>query len=343
MLSAQIAGVDLRSLGMGGHGPITVEYGRHGSELAEWEMAPGRSHPLVRGNALVEVYDGGFCVWCGTLNEPGTDGAYAARGLWHQAEKIYPMDGSGNLTTTLDTAIYNAIVTRAELKWVFPDSISAVAWSADVSPEMTLADLLDRHCAENGLNWYVDSLRAIRATVLPTTPQWVVPNAVAGRGLTPAEDTFYTHLDGRYKDAGGAYHTVTVGSAEAELVFGRRSLLVDLTDLGNTTVTRAQTVLQGMLLKSGARMGWGEGLDLGYGQIVTPGGTPATLSQVSSLQMVRLAGTVDTSRPFLMDGNTDVVLETVKYTDGSRRLSATPFGYAPRSMEDVWNEVLAGA
>ncbi|MDR7253702.1 hypothetical protein J2X46_002692 [Nocardioides sp. BE266] len=345
MLSVRIGSRDIRDLGMGGHSPVTVKYGRHGSEEASWQMEPNRSHPLVVGNASVSVWCGGFRIWVGTLVEPAGDGNFSARGLWRQGERVYPMDAAGNIVTIIDTAVIASVNTRQELTWGLPFSISGTPWADFGTPsEMTLIELLDGYAAENGLNWYISAHdRGLYMEALPSTPQWVVPNAVVGRGLTPAEDEFYTHLAGRYLDGSGNYQTEIVGSAEAATVFGRRTKLVDLTDIGNTTNTRAASVLQGMLLKSGARMGWGEGLELAHGQITTPGGRAATLNQIQSLQMVRLCGTVDMSRPRLLRSNTDVVLETVTYTDQSEKITATPFGYAPRSFEDAWNEALATA
>lgn len=341
MLTARINGHSLSTLGpRARHGRITVEYGPHGSERASWEMDTRFSHPLVRGNALVEIYDGGFITWCGTLVEPGADGQYAARGIWHQAEGLYPMDGSDNLTTNIDVALFHSIITRGELDWSQPVSISNVEWASEPS-EMKLSDLFDRYAAENALRWWVTPNREIRFGADPTTPQWLIPHAVAGRGLAPAEDEFYTHLRGRYLDsATNIYKPVTVGSSEAANAFGRRTVLVDLSDLGPTDATRGSSVLQGMLLKSGARMGYGEGLELGLGQITTTGGRAAALKQITSLQMARLAGTVDTSRAYLLRGYTDIVFETVKYTDGARTITATPFGYAARTAGDAWELVM---
>lgn len=339
MLSVRIAGHRLAALAP--HGPVTVEYGEHGSELASWSMDPNFRHPALRGNAPVAVWDGGLCIWIGTLVEPGSDGEYTARGLWRQAEGVYPMNVAGDLTTNIDDALVGGIV-RLELDWALRGSISAADWGTEATGNMTLAQLLDGYAAENALRWWIAPDRGINMTADPGGPQWIVPHAVAGRGLTPAEDEFFTHLVGRYLDTGGLYKTETVGSAEASDVFGRRSALVDLTDAGNITSTRASEILTGMLLKSGARMGWGEGLELTHGQITTLGGTPAALNQIQSLQMVRLAGTVDTSRPHLFRTFTDIVLRSVRYTDGSQTISATPFGYAPRNMADAL-EIAIGA
>lgn len=338
MLSAKVGGQWLATIGP--HGPITVEYGRHGSEAASWEMSPEFRHPLLRGNVSVDIYDGGVCTWVGKMVEPGSDGRITARGLWHDAENAYALTSTGDIAQSPFDAIFQAI-TRTDVSWAggwdnFPD----VIWGTPTEP-MKLSELLDGITAELGTRWYVGPDKNVYHAADPTVPQWMVPHAVAGRGLTPAEDEFFTHLVGRYLDAGGVYRTTDdIGSTDAETVFGYRALLVDLTDLGNTTETRAEEVLSGMLLKSGARMGWGEGLELGHGQITTSGGTPAPLNQITSLQMVRLAGTVDTSRPYLLRGYTDIVLDTVKYTDGSKTISLTPIGYAPRTLGDVLEEAM---
>lgn len=333
MLTVKVAGVWLESLAA--HGPVTVEYGRHGSELASWEMSSTFTHPVLRGNALVEIFDGGVCVWCGTLVEPNDDGSFSARGIWRQAEGLYPVDYLGNLTTNIDAALYGSIIQRPELPgWTQPVSINNADWASEPNSDMRLTDLFDKFADENALEWWVTPERAILFGVAPTTPKWVVPHAVAGKGLVPSEDEFFTHLIGRYTDAVGDWKTVTVGSSEAAAIFGRRTKMVELGDLGNTDATRATNVLVGLLLKSGARMGWGEGLELGYGQITTPGGTPAPLNQITSLQMVRLEGVVDSSRPYIFKAYTDIVLESVKYTDGARTISMTPIGYAPRNFED---------
>lgn len=338
MLTAKVDGMWLRTIGA--HGPVTVEYGEHGSEAASWDMDPNLRHPSLRGNKPVEIYDGGFCIWAGTLVEPGSTGQYAARGLWHQAETVHARGQLGGITSNPYDAVAWAI-DRGDLTWSSPDlSLPYADWGAPTEP-MVLSELLDAISAEQATRWYVGPNRVVYLAADPTTPQWVVPHAVAGRGLTPAEDEFYTHFSGAYKNASGVYQPpAIVGSADAKAVFGQRTNMVDLSDLGNTTLARATAVLEGMLLKSGARMGWGEGLQLGYGQITTPGGTAAPLEQIASLQMVRLAGTVDTSRAYLTRAYTDIVLKGVSYTDGSGVITLTPMGYASRTYGDILEEAL---
>lgn len=331
MLSVKVAGSWLSTIG--GYGPVTVEFGEHGSEAASWDMSPTLRHPALRGNKFVEVFDGGMRIWVGTLLEPGSDGAYAAQGIWHQAEGVPTLASGGAMTTVPDQAIFGA-ASRGEISWNYAGSFSSTAW-ASANGEIDLAQLLSGVAAEAGLRWSVSPSLVVSMSADPTAPRWKVPHAVAGRGLTPAEDEFASHLVGTYLVSAGVSATETVGSADAAAAFGRRSVPVDLTPLGFISSARANSILTGMFLRAGARMGWAEGLDLAEGQITTLGSPPAALAQVQAGQMVRLAGTVDTSRAGRVPSFTDIVIAKSRYTEGSGRISLEPYGYAPRTLRDV--------
>lgn len=333
MLSVKVGGTWLSSIAP--YGPVTVEFGLHGSEAASWEMDTYETHPLLRGNQSVVVYDGGFPIWAGNLVEPGSDGLYSARGLWRQAENAPAITAAGAPTMVADTAIL-AANSRGDISWTYTGSISATAWAGSTEPT-TLAQLLDGVAAELGTRWIVTPNYEIKMMADPVDPTWQVPYAVAGQGLTPAEDEFVTHLVGTYlvSTPPDTFSTETVGSAASAAVFGRRTRPVDLTPMGVITAARANAVLTGMFLQSGARMGWGESLSLSHGELVNTGGAPAALAQVQSLQMVRLMGTVDMSRANLIRASTDLVIATSRYTDGSATIDLTPLGYAPRTLSDV--------
>lgn len=331
MLSAKVGGLWLSTIGA--YSPVMVEYGLHGSEAASWEMSPTLNHPTLRGNAPVEVFDGGVRIWVGNLIEPNSSGEYAAKGAWHQAVNTPALNVGGSMTTVPNDAIAGAVA-RGDIAWNYSTSISAAAWST-ANGELTLANLLDGYAAENALRWTVSPNYIISMQADPTTPSWHVPHAVAGRGLAPAEDEFATHLVGRYLVSAGVFATETVGSTDAATVFGRRAVNVDLVPLGFINAARANAILTGMFLRAGARMGWAEGLDLGHGQITTPGGVAAALAQVRAGQMVRLAGTIDTSRAYKLPGFTDLVIGASRHTDGSGRIQITPVGYAARNLRDV--------
>lgn len=338
MITAKVGGRWLAALGA--HGPLTVEYGPHGLDAVSWSMNEDVRHPLLRGNVTVDVFDGGIRVGTAKMVEPSSRGEFSALGLWKQAERNYALGQLEGMTSNAYDGVQWAI-NRGDISWSAVDpSVPYEDWGNPSEP-MMLSDLLDAVAAEYAMRWFLSADKIAYMAADPVTPEWVVPHAVAGRGLTPAEDEFYTHLTGRYLNGSGVFVSVTVGSAEAAEVFGRKVKLIDLSDLGNTTQTRAVEVLSGMLLKSGARMGFGEGLELGYGQITTRGGTPAPLNQIRPGQMVRLAGTIDTSRPYLVHAYTDVVLDRVRYTDGSQRISLAPAGYAVRDWESLWDEALA--
>lgn len=331
MLSLKVGGQWLSTIGS--YGNVVVEFGLHGSEAAEWEMSPNTTHPIIRGNKPVQIFDGGICIWSGTLVEPGNDGQYSARGLWRQAESTPALNSSGDYTTFPNDAIAQAAV-RGDITWTGTVAGVDAAW-ATANGELTLAQLLDGYCAEQALRWVVGPTGVVRTLVDPTTPSWHVPHVASGRGMSPAEDEFVTHLVGRYLVGSGTFDAETVGSATAASVFGRRTARVDLTPVGIITAARANAILTGMFLLSGARMGWGEGLELSYGQITTPGGVPATLAQVQAGQMVRLNGVVDTSRPNLLTSSIDIVIASSHYVEAEDRISLTPISYAPRTLSDI--------
>lgn len=338
LFSLQVGGQWLSTIAP--YGPATVEFGIHGLDSVSWSMDPDFRHPVLRGMSRVDVYDGGFLIGQANMQEPGSAGEYTARGYWRQTETALAMNPAGSLTTVLDDAVAGAFA-RGEIVYGLKDSLSTTPWSTSTQSDMTLAQLLDGWSTQAGLRWrLLTAATQIEAVADPTTPTWLVPNAVAGRGLVPAEDEFVTHLVGWYLSGSGTYAPVTVGSAEAAAAFGRRTGTVDLTSKGVISLAEATSVLTGMFLLSGARMGWGEGLELGYGQITTAGGVPATLSQIRAGQMVRLAGTIDTSRADRLPAYTDIVIGTSKYTDGSDTISLTPLGYAPRTLSDVLSVAL---
>lgn len=340
MLHPKVGGLWLGNIGP--FGPVTVVFGEHGLDSATWEMDEGTFHPALRGNAAVTVYDGGFPIGTATLLEPGGDGKFAATGVWKQAENAPCLDAGGVPTTVPDTAIAQAYA-RGEISWTISSSISSTGWAPASTAEMSLAQLLGGFTAEQGTRWSVSPTNIVTHAVDPTAPLWIVPNAAAERGLTPSEDEFYSHIVGIYLSGASTIASVTVGSAEAAAVFGRRTATVDLTDMGVITGARATSVITGMLLRSGARMGWREGLDLAAGQITNTGGYAATLSQIQAGHAVQLSGVIDTSRASLLPSNTLVVIATSTYTDGSDRIALTPQGYSPRNFADVFKVTVEDA
>lgn len=321
---------------IGPFGPVTVEHSwPHGSESASWEVRTDLTHPALRGGALVQIFDGGLPVWFGYLNEPTAgSGQLEAIGSWREAERLPAVDAAGAPSSVPDVTTVAAGVNYG-IRWGVPTSLSAVPWSTAADFSMSVTELLDNWSAGAGKRWYVDPTGLVLASADPTTPTWHVPNAVIGKGLTPAEDEFYSHIRGFYFSATGVVSTVVKGDANAAALFRPRYGTADLTPKGVISAATAQAEVDNMFALSGARMGLAEGLELSTGQITTPGGTPAPLSQVTAGQMARLVGVVDTSRPNLMTSNYDVVIGSSKYTDGSGRITLKPIGYAARNLADV--------
>ncbi|MDF1603405.1 hypothetical protein [Nocardioides sp. YIM 152315] len=337
MFHPKVDGLWLRAIG--GFSPVTVTHTwPHGFDSATWEMDPRFHHPSLRANAPVTIYDGGVPIGFGRLQEPGENGEMVVNGLWQQTRHSPCLTAAGGFTTTPNSAIDGAI-SRGDVTFTRPASISSTGWITTANGELTLEQLLDGYTAEAGMRWGVDNYGRVEVKADPTAPMWHVPHAVAGRGLQPAEDEFYTHITGRfitsYGTSGPVYDVRTVGSDDAADYFGRRGVQVELEDLGVITAAKAISIITGIFLRSGARMGWSEGLDLTYGQIVTPGGVPAPLNQVQAGQMVRLAGVVDGSRAYTLGMSQDVVLGRSTYTDGSDRISLSIVDQAPRNLADV--------
>lgn len=338
----RVGGMWLRQIGA--FDQLTVVHSwPHGSEECTWTMRPTTSHPLLdRGGALVEVFDGGVRTWWGKLTEPSGSGEYAAHGGWSQAAGVYALDGSGNATNTVDTAVdaarpYDATTNptgRGAVSWTRPASLLSTAWGTPGEP-MKLGDLLDQALAGQGLVWYVDADGAVRASANPTTPNFYVPRAVTGRSLTLAEDDYYSHLVGTYLATGPVYATVTVGDATAAARWGYKEAPVDLTGMGIITSGTATSELNARLALTGARLGYAENLELGFGQITTPGGTPVALTEVRAGHVLRLLGVADRTRPSGDVPVTDVVIARSSYIDGAATVQLTPMGKAPRNLQEV--------
>lgn len=331
MRHLRVGGVWLRSIGASTDLTLVHSW-PHGSEEATWRMQPGTFHPvLAQGGALVEGYCGGVRMWRGHLGEPATDGQFAAHGSWAEASGVYALDGAGDATNVPDTAI-DAAIARGAVSWTRPTSLSAASWGTASDP-MKLTDLLEQAMAGLGKRWWVDPDGAVRAAADPTEPTFVVPHAVVGRGLSLAEDTYYSHLIGKYLAAGPVYASETVGDAVAAARFGYKEQRVDLTPMGIISGATATAELNARLALSGARMGYAEGLELGPGQLTTSGGTSVTLTDATAGQMVRLMGVTDRTHPTGDRPVTDIVVARSSCTDTTLQL--TPIGKADRNLQEV--------
>lgn len=341
MRAVRVGGVWLHTIGP--YADLTTSHiWPRGCEEASWRMDPSLYHPLLdRGGPLVEVFDSGIRHWRGFLAESSTVGEFHANGSWSEATGVYALDASGNATNTVDTAVDQAIA-RGAVSWTRPASLRSTAWGTPDEP-MLLTDLLDKALASQSKRWWVDPDGALRAAADPTTPTYYVPQAMAGRRMTLADDTYYSHLVGQYVATGPVFKTVTVGDAAAAAWFTYKEAKVDLLGMGVITAGTATTELTNRLALVGPRMGFADNLDLGYGEITTPGGTPVALAMPRACTrtggvMIRLLGVRDRSKPGGIYSVTDIVPSRSVYTDGAATVQLTPMGKAPRELE----ELLAG-
>jgi hypothetical protein len=336
MLHPRIDGVWMQRIAPFG-GVSLVDSWPHGSESATWETEPGTTHPALRANAPVEIYDGGLVVWRGRLDEPDLDGTLSARGLWTYAQDVLALDSAGNATRIPDVAIDAAIARGALPGWQRRTSLSAVAWGSTTNDtgDMTLADLLDRWAAGAGKRWAVNAEGVVYAAADATAPSWHVPGAAAGRGLSLAEDDFVTHLVGRYLSAANVVSTYTVGDEAAAERWGRKEEIVDLTPMGVIGPVTAQAQVEGMMNLVGGRLHFAEGIELTPAQITTPGGGPAALTQIRAGQVVRLFGVADRRRPTAFAAHTDFVIGKVSLTESARTVTLTPVDAAARTISEI--------
>lgn len=337
-LHPKIEGVWARQIAA--FGEVEIEHAwPHGNESASWAFPPGTSHKALHAGASVEIFDGGLRVWKGILQEPGLDGAMKARGLWSEGLDALAIDSVARFTTNPDYAVNDGIA-RGALTWKTTrggvQELPSAAISTDANVILSVSGLLDAWAAKEGKRWGIDPDGNLRHYADPTTPSWHVPHAAAGRGLTPADDDFATHLYGIYNIGGDERGLVTVGDADAQTAYGRRvERTVDLTNLGPIPASQATTALQNTLALAATRLRFADGLDLTHGQITTPGGAPAPLSQVRAGQVVRLHGVKDPRGVNGIRNYTDVLIGKSTFRTETQTLSIAPVNAAPRGLEGV--------
>lgn len=332
-LHPKIEGVWARQIAS--FGEVKIEHAwPHGNASASWAFPAGTSHRALHAGATVEIFDGGVRVWKGILQEPGLDGSMSARGLWTEGKDALALNGSGASTTYVSDAV-DAAKTRGALTWG-SHSLPFVPVDSDNKGIFSVAGLLDEWAAKDGKRWGLDPNGNVLAYADPTTPSWHVPHAAAGRGLTPADDDFATDLYGVYLVAGEERAIVTVGDSAARTAYGRRvERTVDLTNLGPMSAAQATATLQNTLNLSAARLRFADGLDLQHGQITTPGGAPAPLSQVRAGQVVRLHGVKDPRGVNGIVNYTDVLIGKSAFDTSTQTLSIAPVDAAPRGFGDA--------
>lgn len=311
---------------------LKFSHGPHGALRASWQMREGIRHHNIRAGALVTLMQGGLPVWRGFLNEPGRDGAMSGLGLWEEAKGAAALDGTNNPTSEPRDAVGRAVL-RGALRWGSREELypgEAKQWTDAPYPNQSVADLLDKVATDTGTRWFIDDYSAmLRTAPDPTVPKWMVPHAVAGSGLTPADDNVATHLIGSFFSAPGTPGTAIRGAVGPSGL--RIEQHVNLSDRGFITQAEAEAILDAMLGTGVGQIGWADGLSLGRGDLFTLGGSVASPSLPRPGQMIRLAGVWD-DRLASPTGYTDVVIEETEYDEDGDRVQVKPKGLQARTL-----------
>lgn len=306
-----------------------------GAFEATWSMGlkPGNRPAALVTDAVVEIFVGAWCCWRGYLADPNwSEGQFVATGIARQAEQTYALDGSG-LTTVIPDVAINAAIARGVVDWT-GGSVSNVAHvdtpDGQTDQLNTLASLLDSVADEAGQRWWVDNQGRVGMSPDPTVPDFHILPGTAELGVST--ELLAGSLLGRWQDAAGNYSTARVGTARPEVA-------VDLTPLGAIDATRAQSVLEGIYAKTGARPGWTNGYTFTAEQVVTPGDIHPDLALVGEAvgrgSMHRLLGERD---PRSNAWSTDVVLAEAVWNCDDATMTCKPVDTAARDLASIFEE-----
>lgn len=319
-----------------GWGDLTYSHAADGGcKEASWQMdlPPTYTNPLLNRGQIVEVKNGEWNAWAGLLTEPDMDDSWTfhAVGLSALGKDYLCFDGSGNTTSTPDTAVDQAI--SRGIPWTRPASLSASGFTTGDSTAAInyVGDLLDAWAPASGKRWGVNADRQVYAVADPTVPTYFATPGSARFGL--ADDDYASDLYIRYVTSGGGYATATVGDPVARTQFGRREYPVDATSNGLMNATQAQAIGNGLLAKGKARLGYTNGAEFTKYELTTPGGQPACLEMVKGGELVRMFGVLNEQGqpvPYV-----DWVIGETSYEAGADTIALTPVGLVERNLSDA--------
>lgn len=305
------------------HTPPTWEtWADGGTGAISWafSLSMRSQHQALRVGALVEVMVGCVPVATGLMTEPDrTTWECSAYGLASEARNYLALDGSGNATRNLATAIAQARASGWQAS--NPSDILGTA-AGEASAPIALAELFDQWAEQLGRRWGVDGRGRLYFLEPPTTPTWLAAPESAAFGTT--DEGAANTLKGRYLNVFTSTNlTATAGS-------GAPQAAVDLTDRGAMADADATAILNGMLIRDRGPK-WTNGVTLTSDQLQTVGGTPAALPAVRAGQMMRSLGLSNAVQPLALD----TVIGKTRYTAGEDVIYIEPVNTAPRSFVDV--------
>jgi hypothetical protein len=317
-----------------------------GSKEATWLMRAtyGAHHTVLTRGKPVVIYQGGWPIWSGTMNEPdwnGSDVQLTASGLYRRAEDYLSLDGSDSLVDNPTTA--GAAQITNGLPYVLSSTVPNTALAAGTSdPPNTLAALFDAHALKGGMRWMVDATGTVWFFADPTSPSFFVQRGAADLGI--ADDSYASNLVMRYTNTSGTYTTVvyppraTVSAYEAR--YGHKEASEDMTSWGQVTAPYALNITTQLYTLTMSKPGFTNGIDVSADQLLTASGVPSDLalvgSQIGGL-MVRANGIND---EVALTPWTDFVVGDTTYVEGASTRTINPIGLVARTPEDVMTELL---
>lgn len=329
-----------------GWGDLEYVDGRNGPLEATWTMSlkPGERPAELHRNAQIEIASGLTLVSAGTLGEPDWDELkFTMIGISRAGEGAECLNGSGQVTSKLNTALDQAIARGVTRRWVRgadfgnTDIAGPEGGSGVDDPQPgKLNELLNLKTTESGMQWHVSPEGLVtRYTEDESAPDWLILPGAAPMGVADDEVTDVVFL--RYfSSTASQLRTARYPADTPEGGIERRA---SITHLGPMTGTRATGIAEGMWRKMlEGRTGWTNGIELTVGQIITLGGQPADFSLIRGGQTVQLQDTPD-PRGVSLDLN--VVIDEVRRAPATQTIQLNPVGLVARTWEQVMQEANA--
>lgn len=348
MLALKSGGVWLHHIGYVGDLSYKTTW-PGGFLTVSWRMSlpVGYVHPALRAGSTVELFENGLSLGSARMAEPNREEwAFVADGMQLALQHCLALDALNEPSTNLTEAI-NAAAARG---WpvgvgVGVPNVELSTLSEDKAQGNSLVQLLNAYCETTGERWTIDSASTISIAADPAEGDvdWVLTPGVPA--MATADDDYTTLVVVRYVDT----VTGTEPSGWAPALAGSttsttpREKYEDITSLGLLTGAAASANAQAILDVNGARTGFSQGVEVLTYQITTLGGTPAHLPLVRAGQRVRHHGILSADGSLGTPSAREWVIGGTDYEAGSRTITLTPVGLAPRGLARVIKGAVYGS
>jgi hypothetical protein len=316
---------------------VTNEWPEGGTSLTfSMLLPPSERPPQVYTKASVDLMVGARAVWPGYLSEVDwAAGRFTAKGSITEGDSAPCLATDGRTTSVPNVAIDTAI-TRGEVTWRRPASISAAAYSdGDETQKLnSVTDLLVAYQTEANKRIYVDPSRALRVASDPTAPTYhLLPGTDE---LSWATEAQADRLIGRYQSTpSGGYANVTVTAPGARAPYTVR--MIDMSRRGVLTAARAAAILNGVLVDV-ASGGWAGGFDVTGYQIAGGPDLSEVAEAVGRGAMFRKLGQRDPRPGRVPTGYIDFVCGQSVWRPLEDKITLTPIGTVARDVASILAE-----